>query len=175
MVEKLFCICKNNNLLGDILIIWNNVKSCDNYDKSHYILWNNSEIKKGNKTRYWKDWHDNVIKYIHHWYDVRVNTFYIFQDFKLIYDINDNDFLVYTSLIKQIPLNIVQSLDVLFITTTRRNTIMTDISSAKQACKLCYSLQLNSNLLYHQRQSGVVFLDMSCHGQTYIHCCIKYL
>jgi len=53
---------------------------------------------------------------------------------------------MYTSLIKQIPLNIVQSLDALFLTATLRNTIMTDISSAKQACKLCYSLQLNSNI-----------------------------
>jgi len=53
---------------------------------------------------------------------------------------------MYTSLIKQIPLNIVQSLDALFITVTCRTTIMTDIISGKQACKLCYSLQLNSNM-----------------------------
>ena len=53
---------------------------------------------------------------------------------------------MYTSLIKQIPINIVQSLDALLLTAPRRNTIMTDISSAKQACTLCYSLQLNSNI-----------------------------
>jgi len=87
---------------------------------------------------------------------------------------------MYTSLIKQFPLNIVKSLNALFLTATRRNTIMTDISSAKQACKLCYSLQLKLilNLLYHHRQRGVVFLGMSCHGQTYIeglHWCIKTL
>ena len=29
--------CKNN-FLRDILISWNKVKSCDNNDKSHYIL-----------------------------------------------------------------------------------------------------------------------------------------
>jgi len=72
--------------------------------------------------------------------------FYSFQDSKLIYDINDTDFLMYTSLIKQISLNIVQSLDALFLNATHRHTIMADISSAKQACKLCYSLQLNSNI-----------------------------
>ena len=79
-------------------------------------------------------------------YDFRVNKFYSFQYFKLINDINDNDFLMFTSLFKRIPLNIVQALEVSFLTATRRNTIMTDISSAKQACKLCYSLQLKSNI-----------------------------
>jgi len=34
---------------------------------------------------------------MHHFYDFRVNKFYSFQDFKLIYDINDNDFLMDTS------------------------------------------------------------------------------
>ena len=105
---------KNNNFPRDILISWNKVKSCDNNDKSHYILWNNSKIKQDNKTRYRKEWPDKGINYIHHLYDFRVNKFYSFQDFKLIYDINDNDFLMYTSLIIQIPLNIVQSLDALF-------------------------------------------------------------
>jgi len=28
------------------VISWNKVKSCDNNDKSHYIIWNNSEIKQ---------------------------------------------------------------------------------------------------------------------------------
>jgi len=106
--------CESNNFLRDILISWNKVKSCDNNDKSHYILWKNSEIKQENKTRYRKEWRYKGISYIHHLYDFRVNKFYSFQDFKLIYDINDNDFLMYTSLIIQIPLNIVQSLDALF-------------------------------------------------------------
>jgi len=122
------------------------VKSCDTNDKSYYILWNNSEIKQENKTWYRKEWHDKGINYIHHLYEFRVNKFYSFPDFKLIYDINDNDFLIYTSLIKQIPLNIVWALDALFLTATRRHTILTDISSVKQACKLCYSLQLKSNV-----------------------------
>ena len=116
-------ICKNNNLLRDILISWNKVKTCNNNDKSHYILWNNSKIKQNNKTRYRKEWHDKGIKYIRHTNDFRVNKFYSFHDFKLIYDINDNDCLMYTSLMKQIPLNIVQALDASFLTATHRNTI----------------------------------------------------
>ena len=115
--------CKNNNLLRDILISWNKVKTCNNNDKSHYILWNNSKIKQDNKTRYRKEWPDKGINYIHHLYDFRVNKFYSFPDFKLIYDINDNDCLMYTSLMKQIPLNIVQALDASFLTATHRNTI----------------------------------------------------
>ena len=51
---------------------------------------------------------------------------------------------MYTS--STIPHNIVQSLDASFLTATRRHTIMTDISSVKQACRLCYSLQLKSNI-----------------------------
>jgi len=31
-------ICKNNNILRDILISGNKVKSCDTNDKSYYIL-----------------------------------------------------------------------------------------------------------------------------------------
>jgi len=116
-------ICKNNNLLRDILISWNKVKTCDTNDKSHYILWNNSKIKQDKKTRYRKEWPDKGINYIHHLYDFRVNKFYSFPDFKLIYDINDNDCLMYTSLMKQIPLNIVQALDASFLTATHRNTI----------------------------------------------------
>ena len=72
-------VCKNNNFLRDILKSWNKVKSCDNNDKSHYILWNNSEIKQENKTRYRKECHDKGIKYIHHLYKFRVNKFFQFS------------------------------------------------------------------------------------------------
>ena len=70
--------CESNNFLRDILISWNKAKSCNNNDKSHYILWNNSKIKQDNKTRYRKEWHDKGINYIHHLYDYRVNKFYSF-------------------------------------------------------------------------------------------------
>jgi len=125
------------------------------------MLWNNSEIKQEKKTKYRKEWRDKGIKYIHHLYEFRVNKFYSFQDSKLLYDINDNDFLIYTSLIKQIPLNIVQSLDALFLTATRRNTIMTYISSVKQACKLCYSLQLNYNIKSAEKWSRIIGHELS--------------
>jgi len=72
---------------------------------------------------------------------------------------------MFTSLFKRIPLNIVQALEVSFLTATRRNTIMTDISSAKQACKLCYSLQLKSNIKSaipsQAKWSGIVGHELS--------------
>ena len=78
------------------------------------------------------------------------------------------------TLIKQIPFNIVQSLDALFLTATRRNTIMSDISSAKQACKICYSLQLKSDIKSaipsQAKWSGIVGHELSwTHIYTWLY------
>ena len=70
---------------------------------SKQILWNNSNIKRNGSLLFYKNWYDMGITSIEHIYDYRIKPFLSFQNFKTIFNISNDDFLKYHTLINSIP------------------------------------------------------------------------
>ena len=70
---------------------------------SKQILWNNSNIKQNEKIFFYKNWYSRGITSIEHVYDYRIKSFLSFQNFKTIFNLSNDDFLKYHTLIKSIP------------------------------------------------------------------------
>ena len=70
---------------------------------SKQLLWNNSYIENNKRTFFYKDWFDLGISFIEHIYDYRIKSFLSFQNFKTVFNINNNDYLKYHTLINSIP------------------------------------------------------------------------
>ena len=88
----------------DIILSWFEIRDSQEEDCiGKQNLWNNSKIKIQNKTFFKKDWYDRGIQHIEHIYDYRKNEFYQFKYFLELYDLPNQSFLFYTSLISSIP------------------------------------------------------------------------
>ena len=60
-------------------------------------------IKVGNKTLFNKTWHDRGIQFIEQLYDYRTREFYKFYEFINLYELPNNTFLFFMSLLSSIP------------------------------------------------------------------------
>jgi exonuclease III len=97
-------IFKDNTFLKQVLISWNNFRKLEtNIQTSHEIIWNNTYIKVGSKTVFYKQWYDHGIKYLNQIYDFRSKNFLSFKELKKIFDIPNNDILKYNQLVSSIP------------------------------------------------------------------------
>lgn len=95
---------KQNDFFTDILLAWNEV----NYkeiilDYSNEIIWNNSNIKAGNRTICYKNWSQLGIKYIKDIYNYSQQKLHTFEKLKELYKVPNQDFLKYISLVRSIP------------------------------------------------------------------------
>ena len=100
-IVKLF---PENGFLKDILLAWQKInKNKDQEFISQEIIWNNSNLKSDSKIFYSKKWIDRGITLIEHLFDYRRKTFYNFNDFKDLYQIDAGDFLLHTSILHSIP------------------------------------------------------------------------
>ena len=109
----------------DICSSWSNINAnFNNKNKLHenkIIIWHNSEIKIENKTVFFQIWHDKGIKYVEHLFEFRTRSFYTFEDFKFLYNIDQNQFYKYIQLIHSIPRNIKQNLQQMGINSQNNN------------------------------------------------------
>ena len=95
---------KDNAFLTDVLI------ACSKMNKKHAtvyysneILWNNSNIKAGNRTLLYKKWLQTGIKYIKDIYDYSLKKIYSFEELTGLYNLPRTDFLKYIRLVQSIP------------------------------------------------------------------------
>ena len=89
--------------MTNILIAWNKISKRDTIlDYSNEIVWNNSNIYVGNNTVFYKTWLGLGIKYIKDIYDYSSKQFYSFEKIKEIYNVPNEDFLKYFSLVQSI-------------------------------------------------------------------------
>jgi len=66
------------------------------------IIWNNKDIAQNDKLFFYKTWYEKGIMHLEHFVDYRRKTFYDFETFSNIYDINKNKYLKYYQIIKSI-------------------------------------------------------------------------
>ena len=86
--------------MKDILTAWHNINKVKaSGTEVRHIIWNNSNIRKGDSLFYLKEWHEKEIKYLDHLFDYRTNEFYSFEQFKYIYNLGNNEFLNFYQII----------------------------------------------------------------------------
>ena len=119
------------------MVSWFEIKDSQDEDCiGKQILWNKSNIKIQNKPLFKKDWYDRGIPYIEHIYDYRKNEFYQFKDFLELYDLPNQSFLFYTSLISSIPRKWKAKLKSESINFQMIDTLLTKLFKSKQTNKI---------------------------------------
>ena len=134
---------KTKDFFTDILIAWKEV----NYkgiilDYSNEIIWNNSNIKAGNNMFYFKNWLHLGIKYIKDIYDFTNKKLHAFEKLKELYNIPNQDFLKYLSLVQSIPNHWKSQLKHENGQVPLKSTILNNILNAKETNKFVYNLLL---------------------------------
>jgi len=101
-------ISGGNTFFHDVITSWSAANTI--YKSRHSqkrikkeIIWNNKSITANGKTLFYRDWYDRGIKYIYQLFDFRNKTMYNFENIKYLYDINNNDFMKFNTLITSIP------------------------------------------------------------------------
>lgn len=90
--------------LRDILLSWRKINTnpvISNY--CNEILWNNSEVRIGENTVFFKNWFQSGVKHLKDIFDQDSNTFYSFRKLKDKYDLTNAEFLKYIGLLNSIP------------------------------------------------------------------------
>ena len=136
---------KDNGFLTDILITWSKLnKKHEAVYYSNEILWNNSNIKAGNRTLLYKNWLQTGIKYIKDIYDYSLKKIYSFEELTGLYNLPRTDFLKYISLVQNIPNHWKAQLKQENRDVFRAPTVFDQLQKAKQTNKLVYNILLNS-------------------------------
>ena len=66
------------------------------------VIWNYKDITQNDKTVIYQTWNEKGIMHLEHFVDYRRKTFYDFETFFNIYDINKNEYLKYCQILKSI-------------------------------------------------------------------------
>ena len=129
-----------SSFLTNILQAWSKVNYVDMVENlGKETIWNNSNIKNNNQEMFfYKSWYDRGIKYIEHLYNYIERTFYNFQTFKDLYDIEEGDFLKYNMLIKSIPTAWKERLIDENINYARRTTLIVKLNEKLKFSKFFY-------------------------------------
>ena len=135
-----------NTFLTNILIAWNKISKRDTIlDYSNEIVWNNSNIYVGNNTVFYKTWLGLGIKYIKDIYDYSSKQFYSFEKIKEIYNVPNEDFLKYFSLVQSISNYWKSQLKHENGLIPIESKIINQIFEVKQTNKFAYKLLLQSD------------------------------
>ena len=87
-----------------ILLAWNSLTDKTViYSYGNEILWNDSNIRVGDKTVMFKNWQQSGIKYLTDIFDYDRQNFYTFAAMKEKYILPTTDFLRYLSILNSIP------------------------------------------------------------------------
>ena len=131
-IKQLF---PKKSFFQDILLSWFelNDSNVDNIGKQ--LIWNNSQIKVGNKTLFNRSWHNRGIQFVEQLYDYRTREFYKFSDFINLYELPNNTFLFFMSLISSIPKEWKVQLKSEEINNHRKETLLSKLFKSKQANK----------------------------------------
>ena len=141
-IIKLFA---NENFLQNILLSWIDINNhVTKENTSQEIIWNNSELKIGGNTFYYKTWFNRGIKLIEHIYDYRKKDFYNFMDISNLYQIPNADFLKYNALLSCIPNTWKLKLKEETINTKREENNLELILKSKHVNRLLYSIQIKN-------------------------------
>ncbi len=132
--------------LNEILCSWCKINFSDTCENiSNEIIWHNTRIKgTDNKTIFYKDWYNKGIMYIKHIYDYRIKEFYNFNHLTYLYNLNNNDFLKYYTLIGNILAEWKTLLRTEHINNNAPEHLISKISSIKKPNKILYNKQIKS-------------------------------
>ena len=147
----------NNNIpkdtfLQNVLTAWRKVYYKNKtLTVSKNIIWNNSDIKNNNKTIFYKIWFEKGIKFIESIYDYRIKKFYTFEHFSNLYNIPNNEFLKFNSLISAIPKYMKAKLENEQIDGGNNDTykFIDKVRKSKHVNKLAYNCQLKQETDEH--------------------------
>ena len=92
-----------------------------------------------------KDWYERGIQHIEHIYDYRKKEFFQFKDFIELYDLQNQSFLFYASLISCVPREWKTKLKTESINVQNKDTLLTKILKSKQTNKILYNFQLQKD------------------------------
>ena len=136
---------KDNAFLTNIFIAWSKLnKNHATVYYSNEILWNNSNIKAGNRKLLYKNWLHTGIKNIKDIYDYSLKKIYSFEELTGLYNLPRTDFLKYISLVQSIPNQWKAQLKQENRDAFRAPTVFDQLQKAKQRNKLVYNTLLNS-------------------------------
>ena len=139
-ILKLF---PDKGFFQDILLAWQEIKGNNEKNNiSQEIIWNNSNLKSNGNTFYNKKWVNRGISLIEQLYDFRNKRFFNFNEFKDLYQIDENNFLLYTSIIHSIPNRWKNKLKTEQINPEREKSLLQNILKATQVNKYMYNHQL---------------------------------
>ena len=89
--------------LNDIRLAWNSLTDKTViYNYGNEILWNNSNIRVGDKTVLFKNWQQSGIKYLKDIFDHDRQNSYTFAAMKEKYNLPSTDFLIYLSILEPV-------------------------------------------------------------------------
>ncbi|KAH3860729.1 hypothetical protein DPMN_023648 [Dreissena polymorpha] len=139
----LHAIANENIFLSDVLSAWSDVThNLETKTSSKTILWNNKDITSNNKTLFYKDGFERSIKYVDQLYDYRIKDVYSFDDICYIYGIHSNNFLMYYTLIKSIPIHIKSEINTNNTPCTQTKFVENILGRKNKTNKIFYSLQI---------------------------------
>ena len=139
----------------DILLAWQEIKG--NKEKnniSQEIIWNNSNLKSNGNTFYNQKWVNRGISLIEQLYDFRNKRFFNFNEFKDLYQIEENNFLLYTAIIHSIPTKWKNKLKTEQVNADREKSLLQNVLKATQVNKYTYNHQLLNHQSLNQKING---------------------
>lgn len=143
---------QNNTFLKDILRAWINFASRTAIlSYRNEILWNNSYIRTGENTIMYLNWYNNGIKYIKDIYNDEAKRFYTFDRLKQLYNLHNNDFLKYLTIVHSIPNRWKMNIQNENIDTPLQPSIISQIIKSKQTNKYVYDALRKSVIATEKR------------------------
>ena len=100
------------------------------------MLWNNKDIKAGGNTTLYTDWYNKGITYFKDIINNTDKTIYSFANLKDKFDLTDNDFLKYFSLVHTIPNIWKTNIKNEILNTPVMPTLISQVLKAKQTKKI---------------------------------------
>ena len=136
-------ISDNDIFLNNILSAWINVQESFNTNKTKLIaktiIWNNKDITQNGKTYFYNKWYEKGIMYLEHLFDYRTKTFYDFNFFSGLYDINQTEYFKYFQIICSIPTEMKKELTENGINLTQPQKLSTKINTTNKVNALMYN------------------------------------
>ena len=139
--------CSFEGFFQDILLAWQEIKGYKEKNNiSQEIISNNSNLKSNGNIFYNQKWVNRGISLIEQLYDFRNKRFFNFNEFKNLYQIEENNFLLYTSVIHSIPTKWKNKLKTELVNADREKSLLQNVLKETQVNKYTY----NHQLLNHQ-------------------------
>ncbi|MCG7875526.1 MAG: reverse transcriptase domain-containing protein [Candidatus Thiodiazotropha endolucinida] len=158
--EDIGKILPKNTFLADILAAWFSCNTKTHIsDYRNEILWNNQQIKADGNTIMFLNWYYKGIKYIKDIFNDNEKKLLSFTNIKERYNIPENDFLKYLTLIYSIPNRWKTNLQNENIDTPIAPTLISQVMKSNQTNKYIYSFLRNKQMSI-ERKSELKWNDI---------------